>query len=162
MQIGTFGRRSRRAPASSSAALADEWETQQVVLRFTAHFDAGEHGRMEEYFAPDGVWYQARGPIRGHQELRERMAALPKHQIMRHVLTNLRTTLVSQDEAVVDSYFTVYLQERSQDDSSPVSTPGPRNVGRYRDCLRRIGGRWLLNERRVTFDLRLPDATVDR
>jgi len=153
-----------------SSRVVDEWECQQVVLRFTAHFDAAEHREMEKYFAPDGVWYQARGPIHGHEQLRERMAALPTDQVMRHVLTNLRTTLAGSDEAIVDSYFTVYLQKRpagADASSSPVSTPGPRNIGRYRDVLRRREGRWLLFERRVMFDLKVdqtspPSAPISR
>jgi SnoaL-like protein len=144
-----------------SPHIADEWQTQQVVLRFTAHFDAGEHERMELLFAPDAVWHQARGPIHGRAELRQRMASLPPDQVMRHVLTNLRTTMLSRDEAVVDSYFTVYLQRRSGDTTAPTATRGPRSVGRYRDRLRRIEGRWLLYERRVTFDLTLPASDAD-
>jgi hypothetical protein len=138
-----------------AVGLPDQWECQQVVLRFTAHFDAGEHEQMEQYFAPDAVWYQALGPIRGRGELRQRLASLPGDLVMRHVLTNLRTTLTGPDEAVVDSYFTVYLQRRDGE-SAPVATDGPRNIGRYADRLRRIDGRWLLCERRVTFDLTVP------
>jgi hypothetical protein len=86
------------------------------------------------------------------------MAELPRDQIMRHVLTNLRTTIISQDEAVVDSYFTVYLQRKPEDGALPVKAHGPKNVGRYRDRLRRIDGCWLLDERIVIFDIKLPEG----
>jgi hypothetical protein len=136
----------------------DEWETQQVVIRFTAHFDAGEHDEMASFFAPEAVWYQARGPIHGVDELLIRMAALPADQLMRHVLTNLRTTIVSADEAIVDSYVTVYLQPGA-DPCRIVESFGPKNFARYRDRLRRVDGRWLIDERRVVFDLKFPHTS---
>lgn len=138
------------------ANLLDQWECQQVVLRFTAHFDAGEYDQMEAYFAPDAVWHQALGPIRGRDELRHRMASFPKDLVMRHVLTNTRTTLTGTDVAVVDSYFTVYLAKQADDHATPVATDGPRNIGRYHDRLCRIDGRWMLHERQVRFDLTIP------
>ena len=141
----------------------DEWECQQVVLRFTAHFDVFEHEEMERYFAPDGVWYQALGPICGIEELRARMRGLSREQVMRHVLTNLRTTFISDDESAVDSYFTVYHEKWADGQGtreSPMPTYGPRNIGRYHDRLRRIVGRWLIYERRVTFDLRVQNGST--
>jgi hypothetical protein len=144
-----------------SAWFADEWSTQQLVVRFTANFDAGEHSQMAEDFAPNAVWYQALGPIHGRDELRTRMTELPPDLLMRHVLTNLRTTFLGRDEAVVDSYVTVYLQDRLPQHDAAVPTHGAKHLGRYRDRLRRIDGRWLLDERRVTFDFRLPDPPVE-
>ncbi len=143
---------------ASPTTQADEWETQQVVVRFTAHFDAVEGDRMEQYFAPAAVWYQPRGPVRGRAELRERMAAFPRDVTMRHVITNLRTSFLGPDDALVESYFTLYKGTRVQSGEEAVITHGPKNVGRYHDRLRRIDGRWLLDERRVTFDFSLPDA----
>jgi hypothetical protein len=137
------------------STLGDEWATQQVVLRFTANFDVREHGLMEEDFAPDGIWHQALGIIRGRDELRTRMAAFPPDLHMRHVLTNLRTTFVSPDVAVVDSYFTVYVEPRLHDVDPPVESSGAKNMGRYRDRLERIDGRWLIVERQPTFDFKL-------
>jgi hypothetical protein len=143
------------APTGSAlGTVADLWACSQVVLWFTAHFDAGEYAEMEQYFAPDGVWFQARGPIHGRGELRERMASMPADQVMRHVLTNLRPTFISADQVLVDSYFTVYLEPRPTGVLS-VPTAGARNVGRYRDTLRKIDGHWLLSERSVHFDLKL-------
>ena len=144
---------------ADSRQLVDLWTCSQVVLRFTAHFDAGEHAEMETYFAPDGVWFQARGPIYGRIELRERMASMPANQLMRHVLTNIRPTIVGTDLAVVDSYFTVYLQTTSTGEL-PVTTSGPRNVGRYHDVLKRVEGRWLVAERTVHFDLKIDPSTA--
>lgn len=160
-----FDSRSELTDSAAQAAVAvaptfaDEWATQQVVIRFTAHFDAGEHDQMVHYFSPSAIWYQARGPIRGPRELRERLAEMPRDQLMRHVITNLRTTFISRDEALVDSYFTVYLQSRPASDTSIVSALGAKNIGRYRDRVRRVDGRWLLDERRVVFDLRLPHTS---
>jgi len=139
---------------SAAASVLDEWECQQAVLRFTAHSDAGEHRQMEQYSAPEGFWHQALGLIHGLDELRERLDSLPPDQLMRHVLTNLRTTITGRDEAVVDSYFVVYLEGRSENGDAPVLTNGPRTVGRYRDSMRRLGGRWLICERQVTFDMK--------
>lgn len=139
----------------AGARLRDEWECQQVVLWFTAHLDASEYEEMERYFTSDGIWHQARGPVRGHQELRERLRSFDPDRIWRHVLTNLRTTILDREHAVVDSYFTVYIQQRGGDRTTPVVTPGPRHVGRFRDRLRRVDNTWLLAERQVIFDLKI-------
>ena len=88
--------------AEAAANGVAEWQCCQVVLRFTGHFDAREYGEMEQYFAPDGVWHRADGNIEGREGLRHSMRARPPGLFVRHVITNLRASILSPSEAVVE------------------------------------------------------------
>lgn len=128
---------------------------QDTVLRFTAHFDAGEYLEMETFFAPDGVWKRPDGNIVGTEALRQRMAALPGNWMMRHVITNLRTRIVDADHAHVDSYFTVYMHVFGAEAvTRPAPLAGPLSVGRYHDELVRVDGVWKISLRHPVHDLK--------
>ncbi|MEO7242220.1 MAG: nuclear transport factor 2 family protein [Variovorax sp.] len=128
---------------------------QDAVLRFTAHFDNGEYREMEIFFAPHGIWKRPDGDIVGIAAMRERMAALKNDWVMRHVITNLRTSVIDADHAHVDSYFTVYMHVFG---SEPVTRPaplsGPASVGRYHDELVRVDGAWKIALRQPIHDLK--------
>ena len=132
-----------------------DFECQDAVLRFTAHFDAGEYREMEAFFAPDGVWKRPDGDIVGIDDLRRRMAALKNDWVMRHVISNARTTIVSAGRAVVDSYFTVYMHVfGAETPTVPAPLAGPLSVGRYHDELVLIEGVWKIALRHPTHDFK--------
>lgn len=126
-----------------------------AVLRFTAHFDAREYHEMERYFAPDGLWKRHEGDVRGVIQLRERMAQFKPDFLMRHVITNMRTTLHSRQTATVDSYVTLYMHVYG-DAVPPLHAPlnGPVVVGRYVDDMRCIDGDWKIQIRQPIHDFK--------
>src|SRR5690606_32881458 len=93
---------------------------EDVVHRFSAHFDAFEHEEMERYFAPDARWARHDGDIRGLGQLRERMARRPTNTVVRHVITNLRTTMLSPDRAEVESYVLVFRHQFQEGEEPPA------------------------------------------
>jgi hypothetical protein len=134
----------------SSDELADALRCQDVVVRFTCHFDAGEAEAMLALFAPDGIWHRREAVVRGREALRALLAARAGEWLTRHLLSNLRTTRVDADHAVVDCYVTAYRAAPPAAGGAALLAP-PVVVGRYRDALLRVDGQWLI-ARRELFD----------
>ena len=111
---------------------------------------------MERLFASDGIWKRADGEVRGVAQLRTFMASRPQGIVIRHVLSNLRTTLLDDERAVVDSYVTVYRYDFSDVPSLPAPLVGPDLVGRYRDELVCEADVWKLKVREVMVDFKRP------
>lgn len=128
---------------------------EQVLYRFTAHFDAGEFREMEDYFAPEGVWKRHEGDIVGIAALRERMAARKPDRLMRHLITNPRVTILADDHVRIDSYVTLYMHVFGSDrPAGTMPLNGAIVVGRYHDELRLIEGRWKIVLRAPTHDFK--------
>ena len=131
---------------------------------------AGDRYRLDEYaaaFCEDGV-LEIRGtpPVVGRAAIVERIASATGPQspaqtqrqrhdetadtprrIVRHNVTNVRFESVTQVEATVASYFTVFTEI------------GLDHMGRYRDRLVPVGDRWLIAHRFVSTDWRAPNST---
>ncbi len=138
---------------------------------------AGDRYRLDEYaaaFCEDGV-LEIRGsePARGRAAIIETITgrvpadrppgsgasahagsgagagagAVAVKRIVRHNVTNVRVEALSPDDAVVASYFTVFTEI------------GLDHMGRYRDRLVPVGGRWLIAHRFVSTDWRAPEST---
>jgi hypothetical protein len=142
----------QQTPDSAADALVRR-ACEDVVIRFMAHFDAREHEEMEQYFAADALWSRRDGDIRGIEQLRASMAQRAPNSVVRHVITNMRTQLTSQDHAVVDSYVTVFRHVFAEG-GRPPAPMGPVSVmGRYRDELvRQPDGAWVIRERHSSID----------
>jgi hypothetical protein len=127
---------------SSSAT----WGPEDVVICFTACFDAHDVEGMARLLADTGVWKRPDGDITGIAELRSFMSRRSSRVFTRHVISNLRTTF--EDEcAVVDSYVTVYRHDFADQPVLPAPLDGPDVVGRYRDFLVNEEGSWKLSMR---------------
>ena len=144
------------APMSTTgltgAALMQQCE--RAVIGFTVAFDLGDLDRMVQLFAADGVWHRRDGAISGVDQLRQFMQVRSPTLLVRHVLSNLSTTLLSDSHAVVDSYVTVYRHDGAQGSAAPRPAPlhSPNLVGRFRDEVRRTEHGWQLSSRAVTID----------
>lgn len=125
-----------------------------AVLRFTAAFDDGDLAGMQRHFAADGVWQRHDGAVHGHDGLAALMARRPAGIFVRHVLSNLRTELLSPTRAVVDTYVTVYRHDFPGARTLPAPLPGPDTTARYRDELALQDGAWRIAQRRVTIDFK--------
>ncbi len=107
---------------------------EQVVLKFTAHFDAGNYAQMEPLFATNSVWKRQDGDIYGLAHFREWSKGRTASIFVRHVLSNLRTTVSDAGKATVDSYVTVYQHDFSGEPVLPTPLTGPALKGRARGC----------------------------
>jgi hypothetical protein len=116
-------------------------------------------------FCVDGV-LEIRGavPLQGREAIKERFGGATAateaqataakkrdagslRRIVRHNVTNVRFESLQPDEAVVASYFTV------------ITEIGLDHMGRYRDRLVPVDGRWLIAHRFVSTDWRSPGTT---
>ncbi len=127
---------------------------EQLVLTFSACFDDGDSAGMLELFSTNGVWKRQDGDLHGIEALRTFMEKRPTGILVRHVMSNLRTTFTNNDEAVVESYITVYRATDHRSDG-PATFSGPDLVGRYRDVVIRRSGSWKLASREVRVDFKL-------
>ena len=131
---------------------------ERTVLAFTRGFDLGDAEAMARHFAPDGVWRRQDGDIAGLAQLAGFMRARHPGTFVRHVLSNLITTRLAEDRAVVDSCVTVYRRDFPGAPSLPAPMTGPQLVGRYRDELARDAhGAWRLARREVHIDFKQKD-----
>ena len=128
---------------------------------------AGDRYQLDDFagaFCADGV-LEIRGqpPLVGRAAIVERFggataaqqaqgvaaaarAAGSTRRVVRHTVTNVRFEAVTQSEATVASYFTVFTEI------------GLDHMGRYRDRLLPVGDRWLIAHRFVSTDWRAPDS----
>lgn len=127
---------------------------EQAVLAFTHGFDLNDIDTMARHFAPDGVWKRHDGDLVGIDALRRFMQARDPRIFVRHVLTNLRTVLLPGDQAVVDSYVTVYRHDFAGAPQRPAPLAGPNVMGRYRDQLALGEVGWQLVQREVQIDFK--------
>jgi len=131
----------------------DAFRCQDVVVRFTTHFDLGEHEQMLALFAPEGVWHRREGEIHGRNALREFLLARGDRWVTRHLLTNVHTVHLDGTCARVHSYVTAYRTERKVGQQIHALDK-PLLVGRYHDELVRMGDAWLIASRAMIEDLR--------
>lgn len=136
-------------------------QCRDTLARYT---HAGDRFRLEEYvaaFCEDGI-LEVRGeaPLEGRANIlgrfrggigkpassREAQTAAGSKRIVRHNVTNILFESVSQEEAKVASYFTVF------------TNVGADHMGRYRDRLVPVGDGWLIAHRFVSTDWHAPDS----
>ena len=126
--------------------MGETWGPEDVVIRFTACFDAHDIEGMAQLFAETGVWKRPDGDIVGIAGLRAFMSRRSPRVLTRHVISNMRTT-VEKASVVVDSYVTVYRHDFADQPALPAPLDGPDVVGRYRDVLVNEEGTWKLSMR---------------
>jgi hypothetical protein len=123
-----------------------------TVIEFITSFDARDLDGMLAVFAENGCWKRPDGEVVGRAALSEFMKRRDPAIMLRHVMSNLRTRLIDEKTAVVDSYFTVYRYDFALGESGPAPMSGPRTVGQYHDTLIRSDDGWQLSLREFSFD----------
>lgn len=137
---------------SEAAGMAAERNCESVVVDFTVAFDLGDVERMAQLFAEDGLWERRDGEIAGVAQLRHFMATLPPGMVVRHLLSNLRTSALSPTNAVIESYVTVLRHDFPEQPNMPAPLNGVNLMGRFRDELRLGQHGWQLVQRAVVVD----------
>ena len=120
---------------------------------------SGDAGRIEDLtqsFCPDGE-LEVRGTVAvsGRAAIAEFLGGVAAPQpnpgvkrIVRHTLTNIRFTELTEARAQVSSYFTVFTEI------------GLDHYGRYRDVFIPAGDSWLIAHRFVSTDWSAPNSTM--
>lgn len=148
----TSGDATPQVPALEAAQrMVVAYECEDTVLRFLAHFDAGRFEQMKSLFDVTGQWRRPTVTISGHKGIDDQFASRTPGRLLRHMVTNLRTTVLSPTHARVDSYFVLYTGEAGTAAQHPIT---PTAIGRYEDSLHNDGKSWRIHERDVHFDIR--------
>jgi hypothetical protein len=143
----------------------EHWELEarecirDLVARYNANGDAGRFDPMLELFADDATMqlpdatHEGRAAIRAMFEsvaARTGDGAGAGARFVRHFTATHQIDVASPTEATGRCYYAV-LTERGLD-----------HWGRYIDRYRRVDGRWLFSQRRVTLDAAVPGGWGDR
>ena len=137
----------------------EHWELEaresirDLVARYNANGDAGRFDPMLALFAADAALEVPERRIEGRAAIRaffEGVAAGADGRravrLLRHHTATLQIDVDSPDEARGRCYYQVFTEQ------------GLDHWGRYVDRYRRVDGRWLFSERRVTVDGAVPGA----
>lgn len=134
-------------------------QIRDTLARYNWSGDAGRLDDLAQTFCADGV-LEIRGlaPLRGRSGIAGFLGGVTANvapspdvkAIVRHNLTNVMFTGLTEDRAHVSSYFSV------------VTRIGLDHVGRYRDTLVPDGDGWLIAHREVSTDWAAPDSVMAR
>ncbi|HVN87786.1 MAG TPA: nuclear transport factor 2 family protein [Candidatus Binatia bacterium] len=130
------------------ATLLEEKDAiRELQARYCYYFDNAEFDRWLELWTPDGVFdLGTRGRVAGRDGLRKFLHSIPLTNgspMMRHCVMNPLIDITG-DRAHAWCYVVVIHG------GSPL---GLTMAGRYEDQVVKTDGRWLFQERKVSFDL---------
>lgn len=136
-----------------SEAVARE-SIRATLARYNAAGDRGRLAELAACFTADGeLWYSKVDCATGRDEIESVLTGLSsrartatQRKFVHHHVAALDIELTSETEASVRSYFQV-LTDRGLD-----------HWGRYDDVVVAVGGRWLIQQRRVSTDGRVADS----
>jgi 3-phenylpropionate/cinnamic acid dioxygenase small subunit len=133
--------------ARLTGTLEDREELRELYARYAATIDNGQFEEWIDCFTEDGIFESTRfGRHVGREGLR-RFTQIYRESLggaqVRHILTNLMLQ-IENDHGIGSCYLTYYHCKDGRVQQSAV--------GRYRDTLRKSGGRWLFASRTVALD----------
>lgn len=134
--------------------LEDLIEIHQLFVDYGLHLDAGDFASYAELFAPDGtVKLGPMGTATGRDAIRALMEGTLADLVgtSYHVISSPRVEFQGGDTATSEVMWTVVQ-------AGPDGRPSVPMIGRHRDRLVRLDGRWRFQERRGFVDL--PAAPV--
>jgi len=126
----------------------DELAVRNLVARVAQYADGPDVDAYVALFTSDAVWDMPGAPRRGQDEIRagaeERRTAgtIGPGSNTRHVVSTIAVT-VDGDSATADSVWQFY--------ADTATAPRLQLMGTYRDECRRVGSRWKLARRTITF-----------
>jgi SnoaL-like domain len=134
----------------------EQWEVaareaiRDTMARYTHSGDSAPFLGLADAFCIDGVLEaESQEPVHGRvaidrfrREARERAGAAQPGHLLRHNVANILFESVSQTEAIVRSYYTVFTEL------------GLDHYGLYRDRFVPVGDQWLIAHKFVTCDWR--------
>lgn len=140
-----------------SAVPIENWiALHDLVHEFAHRVDFGPAETIADLFAEDG-WYRW-GEKRsvGRDAIREayRQRAARGVRTARHLCTNLRVSMVSDDEARGESIWLIFAE-----DGPPPHPAAPLLVADVHDVYVRRDGRWLFQSRQLDDVFVAPDRT---
>lgn len=132
-----------------------EHECMKLAIAYCYHADDYNHDAMVQLFAPDTLWESAKGPLRGHAEIKKYLESKARTSVGMHHLCNTVIDVIDENHATGVSFFTFYTGPLPEG-ASPSPFAGPTSAGRYHDRFVKTADGWRFDSRRVEFTFRVP------
>jgi ketosteroid isomerase-like protein len=124
--------------------IAAERACERLVVDFAFFSDRQDYESLVELFAADGVMQRPNGDrLVGRDAILKAYQARPAGRMTRHVCTNIRISIESQDRARGFTYAVLY--------SGAATEPTKSQVGEFEDDFVRTPDGWRFQERRARF-----------
>jgi hypothetical protein len=118
----------------------------EMYSRYCFYVDEGRPELFARDFTPDGIlWLSDRGSYRGREEIEAHVGRRSGKTF--HLIHNVAIDSVVGDVAVSHAYFQLI------DPQTALCVA----YGTYDDLLRRVGGRWFWDRKRVNYRFRSPE-----
>jgi ketosteroid isomerase-like protein len=124
--------------------LLDRQQIEDTIYKYASTIDLKDYAGLRTVFMDDVVAQYAGAPeIHGADKLVAWIAEMGTTQKFQHHMINVYEVEIDGDEARTYTYHTSHQIDGSAPDTVYVI------VGRYRDVLRRVGGKWLIADKRM-------------
>ena len=128
--------------------LSDEASCTRLCNDFMHYIDQRQYDRVAELFTEDGRFDRKGTVYTGRDAIRQLFEARPADVVIRHLCTNIRITLRSENEASGQCYAVFFKGTAGSDAELPV-VPSPAAVTEYHDEYVRTPSGWRIRERRT-------------
>ncbi len=135
----------REQPATDAL---DEADCTRLCVDFANHIDAHRYDAWLDLFCDDAILDRMGTVTAGRAELARFLQARPEAVETRHLCTNIRVQLVSENEATGFCYV-LFFQGAPGESSAPAIASGPPAVVEYDDRYRRTPHGWRIQHRRI-------------
>jgi len=124
--------------------LLDRRDIEDTIYKYASTIDLKDYAGLRTVFTDDVVAQYAGAPeIHGPEKLVAWIAEMGTTMNFQHHMINVYEAHIDGDEARTYTYHTSHQTDRSLPDTVYVI------VGRYRDVLHHIDGRWLIADKRM-------------
>jgi hypothetical protein len=121
-------------------------ELTQLLSQFFYRLDEFQYESLIALMEPDALWHRQGKTQRGAAESLAALGLRSRTQRIRHVITNLQLTELSESEARTIAYMTVYKHDDGAMAAAPRSIQGPSGFLLVWTHFRRHGDEWLVAE----------------
>jgi hypothetical protein len=124
--------------------LLDRQAIEDTLYKYAATIDVKDYDGLRSVFTDDVTAQYAGAPeIHGADTLVSWISEMSPTQTFQHHLVNVYEVEIDGDEARTYTYHTSHQVDGATPDKVYLI------VGRYRDVLRRVGGTWLIADKRM-------------
>ena len=142
------------ADASTATQRAlDEAACTRLCVDFANHIDARRYAAWLDLFTHDGALDRMGTRVSGRAQLARFLEARPATIETRHLCTNIRVDIASEDEATGFCY-ALFFQGTPGEPGQPATLTGAPSVVEYHDRYRRTPQGWRIQERRIVMALK--------
>lgn len=119
-----------------------------LVVDFANYIDSRRYAELVDLFAPDGQLDRLGTVFSGRNEISRFLEARSPEVVTRHLCTNVRVDVASEDEASGLSYVLFFSATPGAGAALPVSA-SPPSIVEWHDKFCRVGDDWKIRERQI-------------